>query len=455
MRAMRRRTFLSLPVLAAPVRAADRLNVVIILADDLGTADVGFRGSEIKTPNIDRIAREGVQFDRFYSYPVCSPTRSGLMTGRSPMRYGVIYSVVRPWAKIGLPESEHLMPESFRSAGYQTAMAGKWHLGHAASKYMPNARGFEHAYGHVNGAIDYFTHVRDGGLDWHRDGKTVREEGYSTDLVSGEASRIIKSRDRSRPLFLYLPFNAPHAPLQAPEDAIAKYSSITDRNRRLYAAMVDRLDAGVGRVLEALDQAGMSKNTLVLFFSDNGGPTNLGARNQFRGAKASTFEGGIRVPAALRLPGQIQPGTTSKQVMTVLDVFPTLAGAAGVTPRNQQPLDGRNLWPEVSRGRQRPREDLFFAVENAGMTHLAVHHGEWKLVRQVPSKGGEAVNMLFRIDDDPGEKRDLAGEHPDRVKDLVSRIEKWQALHPAEGTRFAAGAPAGWKSPPQWAEAAR
>jgi arylsulfatase A-like enzyme len=157
----------------------------------------------------------------------------------------------------------------------------------------------------------------------------------------------------------------------------------------------------------------------------------------------------------MRWPGQIQAGMTSKQVMTVLDVFPTLAGAVGVTARNQQPFDGRNLWAQIARGRQQSREDLFFAVENAGMIHLAVHHREWKLVRQVPSGGGEAVNMLFRIDDDPGETRELASEQPDRVKDLINRIEKWQALHPAEGTRFAAAAPLGWKSPAQWAEAAR
>lgn len=451
---MNRRTFLSLPLAAAPLRAAGRPNVVIILADDLGTADVGFRGSEIRTPNIDRVAKGGVQFERFYSYPVCSPTRSGLMTGRSPMRFGVMYTVVRPWESIGLPVEEHVMSQSFRAAGYQTAMAGKWHLGHSSAKYMPNARGFEHAYGHVNGAIDYFTHMRDGGLDWHRNGKSVREPGYSTDLIADEAVRTIKARDRSRPLFLYLPFNAPHAPLQAPEDSIAKYASIADTKRRTYAAMVDRLDAGVGRVLDALDQQGIARDTLVLFFSDNGGPTNLGARNQFRGAKASTFEGGIRVPAAIRWPGQIEPGSTSRQIATVLDVFPTLAGAAGVNPRNERPFDGRNLWPQILSGSAQPREDLFFAVENAGMTHLAVHQGEWKLVRQVPADGN-AVNMLFHIDDDPRETRDLARERPDRVKDLVARIEKWQSLHPARGTHFAASAPPGWKSPELWAEAAK
>ena len=296
-------------------------NVVIILADDLGTADVGFRGSEIQTPNIDRLAREGTQFDRFYSFPVCSPTRSALMTGRSPMRLGVAYSVIRPWLSYGLPAEEHLMPETFRAAGYQTAMAGKWHLGHSQARFLPHRRGFDEAYGHLNGAIDYYTHVRDGGLDWQRNGRSVREEGYTTDLLAAEAVRQIRGRDKGRPFFLYLAFNAPHTPLQAPQALIDKYARIPDQRRRTFAAMVDAMDSGVGRVLGALDDEGIAGSTIVLFFSDNGGPTNQGARNTpLRGAKATTFEGGIRVPAVLRWPGQVRQGEKSKQVFTAMDV---------------------------------------------------------------------------------------------------------------------------------------
>ncbi|MBM3745567.1 MAG: arylsulfatase, partial [Acidobacteria bacterium] len=264
---MRRRDFLGVTAAAAarPAAAAPP-NVVIILADDLGWADVGFHGSEIRTPNLDRLATQGVRFERFYSYPLCSPTRSALMTGRSPMRLGVAYSVIRPWSSYGVPLEEHFMPQSFQAAGYSTAMTGKWHLGHARAGFMPNARGFDHAYGHVNGAIDYYTHIRDGGLDWHRNGRSVREEGYATDLLAGEAARIIENRDRNRPLFLYLPFNAPHTPLQAPQPLLDKYASIADPRRRTFAAMVDSLDQGVGRVLAALDKSGMADNTMVLFF---------------------------------------------------------------------------------------------------------------------------------------------------------------------------------------------
>jgi arylsulfatase A-like enzyme len=449
---MNRRAFLSTSAGAAvALRAQDRPNVIVILADDLGWRDVGFHDSEIKTPNLDRLAREGVELTRFYSQPLCSPTRSALMTGRSPMRYGVQYSVVRPWVNYGVPVEEHFMPESFRAAGYQTAMAGKWHLGHSRKEYMPNARGFDSAYGHLNGAIDYFTHERDGGIDWHRDGKTVVEDGYSTDLIAGEAERVIKERKRDRPLFLYVAFNAPHAPLQAPQDRLAKYSAIADPRRRTFAAMVDALDDGIGRIARALKEQGMAENTLIFFFSDNGGPIAQAARNEpLRGAKGSCWEGGIRVPAFVYWPGRVKPGV-SPQVMSAADLFPTLASAAGVRTRNKLRLDGRDLWQALSSGRVVPRnDDLFFAVETGADPQHAVHRGEWKLVRV------GATDHLFRIDRDPNEKEDLVAKHPDVAADLGRAIDEWRKLHPAQrGTRGARPMPAGYKAPPRWAEAAR
>jgi arylsulfatase A-like enzyme len=428
--------------------------VVIILADDLGWADVGFHGSEIRTPNLDRLASQGVRFERFYSYPLCSPTRSALMTGRSPMRLGVAYSVIRPWSDYGVPLEEHLMSQSFKAAGYSTAMTGKWHLGHARAGFMPNARGFDHAYGHVNGAIDYYTHIRDGGLDWHRNGRSVSEDGYSTDLLAAEAARLIENRDRNRPLFLYVPFNAPHTPLQAPQALLDKYASIADTRRRTFAAMVDALDQGIGRVLGALDRSGMAENTIVFFFSDNGGPTGAGATNTpLRGAKNTTFEGGMRVPAILRWPGRLKPGV-SAQVMTVEDVFPTLAAAAGVSTRNQLPFDGRNLWSQIRDGRAEPREDLFFITESQYTIYLAVFRREWKLVREISRQDGHTREHLFRSQQDPGEKENLAQRYPEVVRDLAARIERWRAVHPFNGVRFSEAPPAGWKAPPQWAEAA-
>ena len=426
-------------------QAVQHPNVVIFLADDLGFGDTGYSGGEIQTPNIDALVKQGVLFDRFYSFPVCSPTRSGLMTGRSPMRLGMIWTVIRPWEKYGLPVEEHLMPQSFKAAGYQTAITGKWHLGHSNVRFLPNSRGFDHSYGHVNGMIDYFTHMRDGGLDWHRNGKSIVEEGYSTDLIASEAIRVIKGRDKSRPIFLYMPFNAPHAPLQAPQEAIDKYSRIEDKRRRTFAAMVDRMDSNIGRVMKTLDEEGMTKDTVILFFSDNGGPIAQGANNgKLRGAKASAFEGGLRVPAVIRYDGHLKAGTVSKQVAYVVDVFPTLAAAAGITPGNKFPFDGKNLWPALMAGKAEPREDLFFAVEGS----LAVHHREWKLVRH------HGTNMLFRIDRDAEEKDDLAAQQPEMVKDLSGRIDKWVALHPAVGTHASDQPPEGFVSPKKWIEAA-
>lgn len=454
---MNRRTLLTAPWISlAGVRAAapaGRPNIVIILADDLGSADLGYCGGEIETPHLDRMAAQGVRFERFYSFPLCSPTRSALMTGRCPVRFGVMYEVIKSFSSYGVPPEEHFLPETFRAAGYQTAMAGKWHLGHARVQYLPNSRGFEHSYGHLNGALDYFKHVADGSPDWHRNGKSLREEGYSTDLIADEAVRLIQGRDRGRPIFLYLPFNAPHGPLQAPERLLRKYATLPGP-RRTYAAMADAMDAAVGRVMAALDEEGLRENTLVLFLSDNGGHLPAGSSNgSLRGAKATAFEGGIRVPALMRWPGRLGGNVLARQVTTVMDVLPTLAAAAGIAPANRLPLDGRNLWSEIAGGKSVPREDLFFGVESRGMFRLAIFHGEWKLVREA-SQTGEASDYLFRIAEDSNEKNDLAAKHPGVVKDLAGRIVKWRALHPPAGTRATDAPPPGWRPPAQWAEAA-
>jgi arylsulfatase B len=450
---MERRSFLQLPLAAAAT--AKRPNVVILLADDLGWADLGCYGGEIETPNLDRLAGQGVRFEQFCSFPVCSPTRSALMTGRSPMRLGIGYTVIRPWSNYGLPLTEHLLPESFKAAGYQTAITGKWHLGHGLRKYLPHNRGFDHAYGQLNGAIDYYTHMREGGLDWHRNGKSVREEGYSTDLIAGEATRWLRGRDRSRPFLLYVPFNAPHSPLEAPEALIRKYGRITDSKRRVYAAMVDAMDSAAGRILRTLDEEGATQDTIVLFFSDNGGPIEQGARNTpLRGAKGSVHEGGLRVPAILRWPGQVQAGTRSRQLMTVMDVFPTLAAAAGVTPGNRRPFDGRDLWNDIRSGKVRPREDLFFAIERRGNTQCAVRRGPWKLVREIGGDG-KIADAFYNLDDDPNETTDVAARHAALVKDLAERIDPWRKLYPQDGVHLTMAAPAGWKAPELWAEAAR
>jgi arylsulfatase A-like enzyme len=447
---MTRRTLLSLPVAAAAQPRRDKPNVVVILADDLGWADVGFHGGDIRTPNIDSLARDGVQLDRFYSCPVCSPTRSALMTGRWPMRLGTGYTVVRPWEDYGVPLEEHFLPQTFAAAGYQTAMAGKWHLGHSRRAYFPGARGFQSSYGHVNGAIDYYKHDREGGLDWHRDGRTLDEEGYSTELIGAEAVRRIRSRDKGKPFFLYVPFNAPHSPLQAPQALIDRYAAVKDERRRVFSAMVDAMDQQVGAILKTLDDEKIARDTIVLFFSDNGGPTNLGARNTpLRGAKATVFEGGIRVPAVMRWPGRLKPGTKSTQVMAAWDLFPTLAAAAAVKPAGKLPFDGVDLWGNLESGRSAPRSDLFFAI-GQGRTQHCVIHRQWKLVRDQDN-----AQMLFDLEKDPSEKQDLAASNGELVRDLAARIDQWRALNPAQGMKFSTQRPPGWSAPRRWADGAR
>src|SRR5687768_9079249 len=199
-------------------------NIVILLADDLGRADLGYAGSEIKTPNIDRLVTTGVRLDRFYACPVCSPTRAGLLTGRWPIRHGIMRTVIPPWSTHGLPLEERTLADALREAGYaRRGVFGKWHLGHAKRAFLPPQRGFTHFYGHYNGALDYFTHVREGEVDWHRDNETVKEEGYATDLIAREAVRFVEEAPVSSPFFLYVPFNAPHSPFQAKPDDLARY----------------------------------------------------------------------------------------------------------------------------------------------------------------------------------------------------------------------------------------
>jgi arylsulfatase A-like enzyme len=478
--------FLSLVLLllVSSARAAPHPNVNIFLADDLGWADVGFHGQQhIETPTLDRIAKEGVQLDRFYTPPICSPTRAALMTGRDPIRLGVVYAVILPWSNNGIHPDEHFMPESFQAAGYQTAMVGKWHLGHAQQTYHPNQRGFDHFYGHLHTEVGYFPPFgNQGGKDFQKNGVSIDDQGYETFLLADEASRWIKARDKERPFFLYMPFIAPHTPLDAPEDLKEKYADIptdlaparsenTDRTRTIskllrmpsarpmYAAVVDAMDQAIGRVLDTLDAEDIASETLVLFFSDNGGAAYSvgGADNApLRGGKGDTFEGGIRVVSAMRWPGTIEAGAKFESIMTVMDVFPTLAAAADIETRNERRLDGRNLWPAIQGGKPAPREDLiFFASETPirGSIAITAFDDEWKLVQDIRQGqlSAEVTNHLFRIADDPYEYNDLASQHPDVVARMAQAIHHWRTRYPIAGTRSELVPPPGWRAPRDWA----
>ena len=263
-------------------------NIVIILADDLGWADVSFHSDRIPTPNIDRIAEEGVELDRFYVFPMCSPTRAGLMTGRYPIRFGMARSVIPPWRNFGLDPDEITLPEALGKLGYtHRGIFGKWHLGHNHTKWHPNNQGFTHFHGHYNGAIDYFTLSRENERDWHLNKKSNQETGYSTDLIASAASNfILKHSKEEDPFFCYVPFNSPHSPFQAPEKYIKKFQHLAGLNskgknkslRQVVAAMVSCMDDGIGKILKAIDTSGEADNTIVWFFSDNGGNMNNSSR---------------------------------------------------------------------------------------------------------------------------------------------------------------------------------
>lgn len=464
--------------------AEDRPNVVIFVADDLGFADVGFRGSKIETPNLDALAHAGMVLNRFYATPICSPTRAALMTGRDPIRLGVAYSVVLPWDSGGVHTSEHFMPESFQAAGYQTAIMGKWHLGHSQQAFHPNDRGFDEFYGHLHTEVGFYPPFSNlGGKDFQRNGKSIDDDGYETYLLASETRKYIKNRDKSKPFFLYMPFLAPHEPLAAPLDLQKKYSDLEDTRGPsrspsdklseraiaagaksrvpLYAAVVDAMDQAVGKVLKTLEEEGIDDDTIVLFFSDNGASrifTQGGGDNApLRGGKAETYEGGIRVVSLLRWPDKIAGGQQLDQVMTVMDVFPTLVAATGIEAKNTMRFDGINMLPAIIGGHQVERKDLIHfgsEIPNYGSFTFTAFDSEWKLV-QLLEQGLTKItieNQLFNIAEDPAEMVDLASKYPDRVGVMAESIKKWRSLHPINGVRARIGAPPGWRAPLDWAD---
>ncbi len=417
-------------LLPAAARGADTPNVVYLLADDLGYADCGFTGGkEIKTPNIDKLAAAGAVLDAFYVQPVCSPTRAALLTGRYPMRHGLQVGVVRPWAQYGLPPEERTLAEALKEAGYATAVVGKWHLGHFAPEYLPTRRGFDHQYGHYNGAIDYFTHERDGGFDWHRDDKVCRDVGYSTHLIARDAVQFVKDTAGKRPFFLYVPFNAVHAPHQAPDEYTKPYANLKGE-RRKYAGMVAAMDEAVGQIVEAVEKAGVRKDTLFVFSSDNGGPQPgvVTDNGKYRAGKATLYEGGVRVAACVAWDGHVKAGSTVAEPLHAVDWYPTLLKLCGAKAEQKLPVDGLDAWPTLTEGKPSPHDAILL---NTTPNNGAVRAGDWKLVVSTgaddpdgaPAKAdGKATVELFNLNDDPSEKTNLADKNPEKVKELRERL---------------------------------
>ena len=421
---------------AAPAAAP---NLIVIMTDDQGYADVGFNGgSEIPTPNIDRIATGGVVFtDAYVTFPVCGPSRAAFITGRYPQRFG--FERNPKWdpanPSIGVPLEEKTIAEVLRPVGYTSGIIGKWHLGSHETQH-PLARGFDEFYGHLGGGHRYFPEDltikdyrqakgEDGSyLTWiMRNHEPVRTEKYLTDEFSREAVEFVQ-RHREGPFFLFLAYNAPHTPMQAPEEEIAKFAHIADAKRRTYAAMVSAVDRGVGQLLDKLDELQLADNTLVFFLSDNGGATNdNAARNApLRGKKSDPFEGGIRVPMAARWPGVIPAGTKFAEPVSALDIMATIAAANGIPENAERPLDGADLVPYLRDGKSgAPHARIYLRMHDRGV--FAMREGVHKVIK--PAKDKDL--LLFDLAADTGERTDRAGSEPERVEKMVQEYGKWNA----------------------------
>ncbi|TLD71865.1 arylsulfatase [Phragmitibacter flavus] len=407
-------------------------HIIHIVADDLGWKDVGFNGcADIKTPHLDKLAAEGAKLTQFYVQPMCTPTRAALMTGRYPFRYGLQTSVIPSVSAYGLDTAEWLMPQCLKEVGYKTAIIGKWHLGHADKKWWPKQRGFDYQYGAMIGELDYFTHEEHGVLDWFRNNEPVKEQGYTTQLIGKDAAKLIETHDTSTPLYLYLAFNAPHTPYQAPQEYVDRYAHIEDPTRRTYAGMITCLDDEIGRVVAALEKAKMRENTIILFHSDNGGTHNplfAGVmadvskikipcdNSSYRDGKGSLYEGGTRVCAFVNWPGKIKAQPVNGLIHAV-DIYPTLAGLAGASTAKCKPLDGLNVWNTLAENQPSPRSEIIYNIEPF---RGALRQGDWKLIwrTMLPS----SVD-LYNLAQDPSEQTNLAAQHPDKVIALQQRLD--------------------------------
>jgi N-acetylgalactosamine-6-sulfatase len=406
-------------------------NIVLLFADDLGWGDLSSYGApDVATPHIDSIGKAGVRFTQFYSNaPECTPSRAALLTGKYPQRFGGLECAIgvgnvgrydeAEWlqkrGELGLPADGSTLPQLLRNAGYETACFGKWHLGYE-DKFLPRRHGFQKYFGILGGGADYFRHVeQSGGKYLFDDEKPVDRAGYLTDLFADGARAWLAGR--RNPYFLYLPFNAPHAPYQGPGDAAQPLANWNRGPRGTYASMIERMDYQVGRVLEAIRKSGQENNTIVAFLSDNGG-TGVGRNVPLRGGKSSVWEGGIRVPCLMRWPGVIQPGSSTAQAAANMDLTATFLDAAGI--RASASLDGSSLRKVLSGAAQPFSRDLLWRYKRAKTRRKAVRSGDWKYMWD------DGEEMLVNLAEDPGESRNLLASAPDRAVRLRSLLRDWE-----------------------------
>jgi arylsulfatase A-like enzyme len=435
--------------LPAQSTSPDRPNVVLIMTDDAGYGDFGVYGaSDIRTPHIDSLARDGVRLTDFYANgATCTPTRTGLISGRYQQRYALEAPLgVRPKedAERGLAPSGRSLPQLLKGAGYATALVGKWHLGWKP-EYSPNAHGFDEFFGFKSGFIDYYQHTagRDAPLraDLFENDKPVEVAGYMTDLITDRTVRAIE-QNRAKPFFIDVAYNAPHWPYQRPDQPStarenARHLTPFDPDtstRADYVTMVERVDAGVGRILAALDRLDLRRRTIVIFTNDNGGEWLSHGGPLFH-RKGSVWEGGIRVPALVRWPGRIPAGRVSHQVGMTMDLTASILAAAGVAAPPETKLDGVDLLP-ILEGRAPEMERTLFWRVTGARQQQAVRSGRWKLVVD------QARPLLFDLSSDIGERTDVIRQHLDVATRLQAALTAWQADVDAEAKRGAPSAAA-------------
>jgi arylsulfatase A-like enzyme len=436
------------PVLAATSNAAQqtdtnpadikkpdskRPNIVYILADDLGWSDVGFHRGTPRTPHLDRLAAGGAMLNAFYAQPFSSQTRAALLTGRYPMRYGLQTLSIGPASDYGLPAEERTFAQALKESGYRTAYVGSWLLGHSDKAFWPTRRGFDRFYGTLAGLAEPVLR-KDAKADWYRDERVIRESGYVTELLAAEAAAIIDKHPTDAPLLLVAAFDTPAKYWGAPQSLIESYGDISDDARRSYAAAVTALDAGVGKIVSALEKRGMLNDTLIVFQSDNGGavpmryPTGDGDirspvsdNGVFRQGKGSLYEGGVRVAALAHWPARIGPQTVITQPIHVTDMYIMLLTVGGASLDQSKRPDGVDALPIIADKQLTTRKEKEILL-NVEAFHGALRAGEWKLIvhTAMPAKV-----ELFQIANDPEEAENQAAAYPDRVNDMMKRLNEY------------------------------
>ncbi len=421
--------------------AAARPNVVFVMTDDAGYGDFGCYGAtDIRTPHVDRLAREGVRLTDFYAMPQCSPTRAAFISGRYQQRVRIesAFGSSGRSLELGLPANGRTLPRLLKNHGYATGLVGKWHLGYKP-EFSPQAHGFDYAFGPLSGYVDFYHHVRaDGELDLFENGRPVAVEGYATDLFTARATRFIEQH-AAQPFFVAVNYTAPHWPFQPPgkpsraknNGAFQNASDHPPPTRADYAAMLENADAGLGQILATLDRLGLAENTLVIFTNDNGGEW-LSRNAPFFHRKGTVWEGGIRVPAVFRWPGRLPAGRVGTQPGITMDLTATILAATGAAVPPETKLDGIDLLPLLSGRAPAPERTLFWRFGGpTNRNQRAVRQGDWKLLIDA---GGFQPLFLFNLRDDPGERDDLSFRHPEIVARLRPLIDAWEKEIEADAT---------------------